>query len=68
MAEDISGEIRLLLEQLVDRFVVKGGKAPDVIESMQRELDEMKLAYEQDPDPADDSAVLEEPSNDWPGA
>ncbi|MBB4228889.1 hypothetical protein [Rhizobium mongolense] len=35
MAEDISGEIRLLLEQLVDRFVVKGCKAPDVFESMQ---------------------------------
>lgn len=68
MAEDISGEIRLLLEQLVDRFVVKGCKAPDVIENMQRELEEMKVAYEQDPDPADDSAALEEPSNDWPGA
>lgn len=35
MAEDISREIRLLLEQLVDRFVVKGCKAPDVFESMQ---------------------------------
>ncbi|WP_064710637.1 hypothetical protein [Rhizobium bangladeshense] len=68
MAEHISGEIRLLLEQLVDRFVLKGGKAPDGIESMQRELEKMKVAYEQDLDPADDAAALQEPSNDWPGA
>ncbi|MBB2687847.1 UNVERIFIED_ORG: hypothetical protein GGD48_004966 [Rhizobium etli] len=68
MAEDISDKIRLLLEQVVDRFVVKGCKASNVIESMQRELEEMKVAYEQDPDPADDSAAREEPSNDWPGA
>jgi len=54
MGEERSGEIRLQLEQFVDRFVVSGGKAPEVIEIMLRELGNMKLAYEQDPDPAED--------------
>jgi len=68
MGEDRSGEIRLQLEQFVERFVVSGGKAPQVIEIMPRELGNMKLAYEQDPDPAEDPGAIEEPANDWPGA
>ncbi|MDQ0320863.1 hypothetical protein QO002_003001 [Pararhizobium capsulatum DSM 1112] len=39
-----------------------------MIKIMTRELEEMKVAYEEDPDPVDDSAAIEEPANDWPGA
>ncbi|WP_232365526.1 hypothetical protein [Ciceribacter sp. T2.26MG-112.2] len=52
MGEDFSGEMRLQLEQLVDRLVVKGDMARHVIEIMLRELEDTKAAYEQDPDPA----------------
>lgn len=68
MDNDLVGELRLELEQLVDRFVVKGGKAPTIIAAIQRELAEMKKAYDEDPDPSDDPVVVDEPSNDWPGA
>lgn len=68
MENDFAGELRLELGQLVDRFVVKGGKAPTIIAAMQRELNGMKMAYEEDPDPSDDPVVVDEPSNDWPGA
>lgn len=68
MSKDLAGELRLELEQLVDCFVVKGGKASEIIVALQRELIEMRAAYEEDPDPSDDPPVVDEPSNDWPGA
>lgn len=37
------------------------------IEIMLRELGNMKLAYQMDPDPTEDPASVEEPANDWPG-
>ncbi|MDP9762094.1 MULTISPECIES: hypothetical protein [Agrobacterium] len=65
---DISGQLRLRLEQLVDEFVTSGAKAPDVIAALEKELAEMKAAHDRDPGPADDPSAVEEPANDWPGA
>lgn len=61
----MQNEMRLDLEQLVDRFVFKGNITLDVIAALQQELDRLRVAYESDPDPADDSKALEEPANDW---
>lgn len=68
MTSSISGEIRLKLEQLVDGYVTSGAKAPEVIDTVLRELRAMRAAYERDPDPADDPVSVEEPANDWPDA
>jgi hypothetical protein len=68
MSSDISGELRLRLEQLVDEYVTSGAKAPEVIGAIEKELAEMKAAYDKDPDPADDPGIVDEPANDWPGA
>ncbi|QPB18558.1 hypothetical protein [Rhizobium sp. 007] len=65
---DISGQLRLRLEQLVDEYVTSGAKAPEVIAALEKELAEMKAGCDRDPDPADDPSVVEEPANDWPSA
>lgn len=65
---DISGQLRLRLEQLVDEYVTSGAKAPEVIAALEKELAEMKVACDRDPDPAEDPSVVEEPANDWPSA
>lgn len=65
---DLSGEIRLRLEKLVDDFVVAGARAPEVMDVMGKELAALKIAYDKDPDPADDDTVIEEPANDWPSS
>lgn len=52
----------------MDRFVVNGAAAGDVIATLQNELAKIRSTYERDPDPADDPEVIEEPSNNWPGA
>ncbi|MEX2740625.1 hypothetical protein AB3480_04095 [Rhizobium mongolense] len=65
---DISGQLRLPLEQLVDEYVTSGAKALEVIAALEKELAEMKAAYDRDPDSADDPSVIEEPANDWPSA
>jgi hypothetical protein len=61
---DITGQLRLKLEKLVDEYVVAGSKALEVIAAIEKELVEMKKVYDLDPDPA----TIEEPANDWPGA
>ncbi|MHC2297135.1 hypothetical protein ACVJBD_001341 [Rhizobium mongolense] len=47
---DISGQLRLRLEQLVDEYVTSGAKALEVIAALEKELAEMKAAYDRDPD------------------
>ncbi|WJH38689.1 hypothetical protein N7E02_04750 (plasmid) [Aliirhizobium terrae] len=64
----IAGDLRLKLEQLVDHYVTSGSKAPDVIAAMETELQDMRRAYHEDPDPADEPSEIEEPANDWPAA
>ncbi len=61
---NIAGDLRLKLEQLVDHYVTAGSKAPDVIAAMEKELADMRRAYDQDPDPADAPGEIDEPAND----
>lgn len=61
-------EIRIELEQLVDRFAQKGHTAPDVLAAMKQALDELMTSYEEDPDPSDDPKQIDEPANRWPAA
>jgi len=64
----IAGDLRLKLEQLVDHYVTAGSKTPEVIAAMEKELADMRRAYNQDPDPADAPGEIDEPANDWPAA
>lgn len=65
---ELAGKLRLKMEQLVDEFVVTGVKAPEVLSMIEAEIENMRALYDRDPDPADDPAAPEEPSNDWPAA
>ena len=64
----IAGDLRLKLEQLVDYYVTAGSKTPEVVAAMEKELADMRRAYNEDPDPADEPGVIDEPANDWPAA
>ncbi|NNU63814.1 hypothetical protein G9X67_00720 [Rhizobium sp. WYCCWR 11152] len=70
MTKDWRDDLSLKLEDFVDTFVVKGAKATDVYDAIQNELDRLGVAYDRDPDPADDQSdeAVEEPSNDWPAS
>jgi hypothetical protein len=63
-------DLILKLEDFVDTFVMRGAKATDVYDAIQNELDRLRVAYDRDPDPADDQSddVVEEASNDWPAS
>lgn len=63
-------DLRLKLEDFVDTFVVRGAKQADVYKAITEEIDSLRMAYDRDPDPAEDrpGAEAEEPSNEWPGA
>lgn len=67
---DWRAELRLELEKLVDAAVVTGARQRDVYAAILDETGQLRLAYERDPDPADDISeqVIEEPSNNWPAA
>jgi hypothetical protein len=62
--------LRDRLEDFVDSFVVKGAKQSDVYDAIVEEIGNLRVAYDRDPDPAEDrpGAEPEEPSNEWPGA
>ncbi len=60
--------LRLKLEQLVDQYVTSGAIAPEVIDTIEGELQDMRRAYDADPDPADEPGEVEEPADDWPAA
>lgn len=71
MSDKLREAIRERIEDFVDSFVVDGSKPADVFDAMEAEIAALRQAYDQDPAPADDGSapeVLEEPSNDWPGA
>lgn len=63
-------DLRLRLEELVDVSVVAGAHQRDVYAAILEELGHIRLAYERDPDPADEATeqFIEEPSNNWPAA
>jgi hypothetical protein len=68
MSTEWRADLRLKLEDLVDKFVVEGAEHRDVIEAVRTEIEHLSKAYEYDPDPADDDTVIDEPANDWPAA
>ncbi|NKK36323.1 hypothetical protein GFL72_17000 [Rhizobium leguminosarum bv. viciae] len=70
MTKDWRDDLSLKLEDFIDTFVVKGAKVTDAYDAIQNELDRLRVAYDRDPDPADDQSheAVEEPSNDWPAS
>ncbi|MBY3465819.1 hypothetical protein HFN80_17740 [Rhizobium laguerreae] len=55
-----------LVADIIDQFASQGHGTAVVIETLQDVLAKRQLAYERDPDPAEET--VEEPANDWPGA
>lgn len=55
-----------LVADIVDQFASQGHETAVVLETLQDVLTKRRLAYERDPDPAEET--VEEPANDWPGA
>lgn len=55
-----------LVADVIDQFTTQGHGTAVVLDTLQDILAKRQLAYERDPDPAED--IVEEPANDWPGA
>lgn len=55
-----------LVADIIDRLASEGHGTAIVIETFQDVLARRQVAYDRDPDPAED--IVEEPSNDWPAA
>ena len=67
MTDDWREDLRLELEQLIDKYVVDGVLPRDVFDAVGHELERLRQVQAHDPDPADDDTVISEPANDWPG-
>jgi hypothetical protein len=66
---DWKAGLRLKLEDLVDTYVVVGAERNEIFDAIIKEIGNLRIALQRDPDPADDeSQVIDEPSNDWPAA
>ena len=70
MADDWRAEVKLGLENLVDKVVLSGADRAEVFATVEDELARLRVANDQEPDPAEDGTdeMLEEPANDWPAA
>jgi len=68
--DDWRGRISDDLERLVDRAVTEGAKLPDVFAEVSKAIEELRVAFDSDPDPADapSEIVVDEPANEWPAA
>ncbi|MFK0278389.1 hypothetical protein ACIQUG_32285 [Ensifer sp. NPDC090286] len=64
-AERLFQHLDDLVAEIIDRFANEGHGTVTVIETLQDVIAKRRLAYDRDPDPAED---VEEPSNDWPAA
>lgn len=64
-AERLFKRLDDLVAEIIDRFANEGHGTVTVIETLQDVLAKRRLAYDRDPDPAED---VEEPANDWPAA
>jgi len=65
MTDNWRARLRDRLEDLADTFVVAGAKQEDVFDAITEEVENLKVALDRDPYPAnDDTAVIEEPAND----
>lgn len=66
--EEVDGPLRMIL----DRATTNGWGTIETIGALEEVLKNLRLAYAEDPDPAEDppslSAGDQEPTNDWPGA
>lgn len=62
-AERLFQHLDDLVAEIIDRFANEGHGTVTVIETLQDVIAKRRLAYDRDPDPAED---VEEPSNDWP--
>lgn len=67
MTDSWKNELRLKLEELVDKLVVDGVSHEDACRAVTEEVAKLQIAHEKDPNPAEDVAI-EEPANDWPAA
>lgn len=61
-------DLRLKLEDLVDWLVISGIDHKEALRAASEEIGNLRKAYQQDPDPADDDSLVDEPANDWPAA
>jgi len=52
--------------EIIDRFASEGHGTARVVKTLQDVLAKRQLAYDRDPDPADEP--IEEPANEWPAA
>lgn len=64
-AERLFQHLDDLVAEIIDRFANEGHGTATVIETLQDVIAKRRLAYDRDPDPAED---VEEPVNDWPAA
>lgn len=64
-AKRLSQRLDDLLNEIIDRFTNEGHGTVTVIETLQDGIEKRRVAYDRDPDPAED---VEEPANDWPVA
>lgn len=64
-AERLFQHLDHLVAEIIDRLANEGHQTVAVIETLQDVVAKRRLAYDRDPDPAED---VEEPSNDWPAA
>ncbi|NTH49262.1 hypothetical protein G6K98_32010 [Agrobacterium rhizogenes] len=55
-----------LVADIIDQFATQGHGTAVVLVTLQEVLAKRQLAYERDPDPAEEP--VEKPANDWPGA
>ena len=62
-AERLFQHLDDLVAEVIDRFANEGHGTVTVIETLQDVVSKRRLAYDRDPDPAEDVA---EPTNDWP--
>lgn len=64
-AERLFQHLDNLVAEIIDRFANEGHGTVTVIETLQDVIAKRRLAYDRDPDPAED---VKEPANDWPAA
>ena len=65
-SEQLFQQLDDLVAEIIDRFAGEGHGTEAVIKTLQDVLAKRQLAYDQDPDPSEES--IEEPSNEWPAA
>ena len=68
MTSEWQADLKLKVEDLVDKFVVQGVEHEEVLKAVRDQVDRLRTAHEKDPDPAEDATVIDEHANDCPAA